>query len=195
MPQRGDLEQARGRSCLAQLNCFCRDHESICLAHLLYTTTHRQTSPSQASGRKSGHLPLRGPSSGAGLRPCGLPAACSKRACVGASPASPSPRQRPSQPAHSCTPCLGCRCAAPFVDCACRGLGCVSGNCTTGIYVGHRGTDSKGAAMETAYQIQQLNQFSVTNWLQKVRSTNASCYLCSTQQGGELGPPHTHGSV
>ncbi|GAB4822799.1 hypothetical protein N2152v2_009845 [Parachlorella kessleri] len=59
-------------------------------------------------------------------------------------------------------------CAAPFAKCACRGLACVSGNCTTAIYVGHRGTDSKGAAMTSAYQIEQLNQYSFVNWFQSL---------------------------
>ncbi len=45
----------------------------------------------------------------------------------------------------------------------------MSGNCTTAIYVGHRGTDSKGAAMTSAYQIEQLNQYSFVNGFQSVR--------------------------
>lgn len=57
--------------------------------------------------------------------------------------------------------------AADFENCKCRGLSCVS-NCTTSIYVGHRGSDRKGATMQSAYQIEQLNSYSVTGWLSDV---------------------------
>ena len=75
-----------------------------------------------------------------------------------------------------CCPLL--RLAAPFAKCTCRGLQCVSGNCTTAIYVGHRGTDSKGASMTSAYQIEQLNQYSFVNWFQSVSLGIASRPAC-----------------
>lgn len=48
-------------------------------------------------------------------------------------------------------------------------MACTKGNCTTSIYIAHRGTDRKGRAMQSAYQLDQLNSLSFTNWFSEVR--------------------------
>lgn len=53
-------------------------------------------------------------------------------------------------------------CASPLEDCTCRGLQCASNNCTTSIYTGARGSSQSGQAFTSAYQIQNINRFSIS---------------------------------
>lgn len=56
-------------------------------------------------------------------------------------------------------------CAWSFDSCICNGgLNCPANNCTTTVYLGHRGSDRPGRAMETGYQISQINKLSITNF-------------------------------
>lgn len=60
-------------------------------------------------------------------------------------------------------------CAWSFDSCLCDGgLTCPANNCSTTVYLGHRGSDKAGRAMDTGYQIEQINQFSVTSWYWKI---------------------------
>lgn len=59
--------------------------------------------------------------------------------------------------------------AGSFQECACdKGLECPANNCTTTVYVGHRGSDKPGRTMQTGYQIQQINQYSITSFFWKL---------------------------
>ncbi|PRW58472.1 Armadillo repeat-containing 8 [Chlorella sorokiniana] len=58
-------------------------------------------------------------------------------------------------------------CAWTFDECACNAtnpLQCAASNCTSAIYVGHRGSDKPGRTMKTGSQIQKINQFSITSF-------------------------------
>ncbi|KAI3433419.1 hypothetical protein D9Q98_003234 [Chlorella vulgaris] len=63
-------------------------------------------------------------------------------------------------------------CAWSFDECRCNdGLSCPSDNCTATVYVGHRGSDKAGRSMDSGYQIEQINKFSVTTWYWKIVDT------------------------
>jgi hypothetical protein len=53
-------------------------------------------------------------------------------------------------------------CAVPLNECICRGLNCNAGDCVTTIYTGARGSSDSGQSFTSAYQIQNINQFSIT---------------------------------
>lgn len=53
-------------------------------------------------------------------------------------------------------------CAVPLPACICRGLNCNAGDCVTTIYTGARGSSDSGQSFTSAYQIQNINQFSIT---------------------------------
>lgn len=53
--------------------------------------------------------------------------------------------------------------AAPLTDCTCRGLTCVATNCTTTIYSAFRGTDKSAKPLYTAYQVESINKYSISN--------------------------------
>jgi hypothetical protein len=58
-------------------------------------------------------------------------------------------------------------CAWTFDECACNAtnpLQCAASNCTSAIYVGHRGSDKPGRTMKTGSQIEKINQFSITSF-------------------------------
>lgn len=60
-------------------------------------------------------------------------------------------------------------CATSFESCECAlGLKCPSNNCTTTVYLGHRGSDKSGRVLESGYQIQQINQYSITSFFWKL---------------------------
>lgn len=86
-------------------------------------------------------------------------------------------------------------CGAKIDDCSCRGLDCVSGNCTTAIYLAHRGTDRRGAVMQSAYQIQALNDYSVVTWFSKLWSKIDSAYDNQGSLIGNVGEGAGSGSV
>ena len=58
---------------------------------------------------------------------------------------------------------------------------CPANNCTTTVYVGFRGSDKAGRTMNSGYQIQQINQYSISSvfWslLDKVRRASACVCL------------------
>lgn len=54
-------------------------------------------------------------------------------------------------------------------ECICNaGLSCPANNCTTTVYVGHRGSDAPGRALQSGFQIEQINQYSVTSFFWKL---------------------------
>ncbi|KAL4431119.1 hypothetical protein ABPG75_006375 [Micractinium tetrahymenae] len=60
-------------------------------------------------------------------------------------------------------------CAWSFDACTCNaGLNCPANNCTTSVYVGHRGSDKPGRSMQSGYQIEQINKYSLTSFFWKI---------------------------
>eukprot|EP00887_Chlorella_sp_A99_P005808 scaffold1.g5808.t1 len=56
-------------------------------------------------------------------------------------------------------------CATPFSNCYCNKtnpLDCPSNNCTSTIYTGFRGTSASGKPLLTAYQIEDVNKYSIS---------------------------------
>ncbi|PSC76437.1 Armadillo repeat-containing 8 [Micractinium conductrix] len=61
------------------------------------------------------------------------------------------------------------QCAWDPNECICNaGLSCPANNCTTTVYVGHRGSDAPGRALQSGFQIEQINQYSVTSFFWKL---------------------------
>ncbi len=109
---------------------------------------------------------------------------CASESAPQSSCAKPAVRwHKESSTFHSPATCFACvanipyACcpAAPFNQCACRANCTEQANCTLTTYVGFRGTDKKGEPMQSAYQITQINKFSLTGFwsgtLDKVRFT------------------------
>lgn len=100
---------------------------------------------------------------------------CSRRSSQFCGPAPPAcwPCPSPTHPpdTHIFHPSTrrGLPAAGSFDECKCnKGLDCPANNCTTTVYVGHRGSDAPGRSMKTGYQIQQINQYSITSFFWKL---------------------------
>lgn len=58
--------------------------------------------------------------------------------------------------------------AAPLSSCTCRGLSCSTSTCSTTIIAAFQGSDASGRTFTSAYKIQALNKYSISDFFSKL---------------------------